>query len=220
MDVRNLSKLSISHLILIIVDSKQNSVLRKFAEIELKKRLKKLGVDVDDLIQMEFNKIMTRGININNYLLSPNPNIQQLMELYFSEVYEIKFEDSNILLSKSHLCTDMNFFASFFDKICDVKIKNLDKKIKSENNNEATLLLFKKALEHRKEEITKERKNFKGTDILEFNYAFNCLEDLSFASFEAGLSIEEMYAIQKSRMKMLKNFILISLQKKYLNMIY
>lgn len=213
MNVKDLNKLTISHLILIIVDDKQTSFLRKFAEVELKNRIKNLGINSDDLIQMEFSKINARGIDINNYLFRPNPDIQQLMELYFSEVYETKFEDSKLLLSESHLCTDMNSFASFFDKICNIEIKNLSERI-YDNPNKETLLLFKNVLEHRKEEIAKERKIFKGTDILEFNFAFNCLEDLSLISFESGLSEEEIYAIQKSKMKMLKWFILISLSDK------
>lgn len=214
MDAKDLNKLTISHLILIIVDDTQRSFLRKFAEIELKDRIKNLGINFEDLIQMEFSKINARGIDINNYLFGPNPNIQQLMELYFSEVYETKFEDSKILLSESHLCTDMNFMAKFFDKICNIEIKNLNERINYANPNKETLLLFKNALKHRKEEIDKERKFLKGTGILEFNFAFNYLEDISFLSIESDLSKEEIYAIQKSRMKMLKWFILISLSDK------
>ncbi len=214
MKIKNLIKLPISHLILIIVDDKQNSFLRKFAEIELKNRIKNLGINFDDLIQMELKKIRERGIDINNYLFSSNPNIQQLMELYFSEVYETKFEDSKILLSESHLCTDMNFMAKFFDKICDIEIKNLSERIDFANPNKETLLLFKNALEERKKEINKERKFLRGTDILEFNFAFNSLEDISFLFIESDLSTEEIYNIQKSKIKFLKLFILISLSDK------
>ena len=57
MEIKDLIKLPISHLILIIVDDKQNSFLRKFAEIELKNRIKNLGINFDDLIQMELKKI-------------------------------------------------------------------------------------------------------------------------------------------------------------------
>ena len=214
MEIKDLIKLPISHLILIIVDDKQNSFLRKFAEIELKNRIKNLGINFEDLIQMELKKIKERGIDINNYLFSSNPNVQQLMELYFSEVYKTKFEDSKILLSESHLCTDMNFMASFFDKICDIEIKNLSKRINFVNPNKETLLLFKNALEGRKREINKEKKLLRGTDILEFNFAFNYLEDISFLFIESDLSTEEIYNIQKSKIKFLKWFILISLSDK------
>ena len=214
MDAKDLNKLTISHLILIIVDDKQSSFLRKYAEIELKDRIKNLGINYEDLIQTEFSKIKTRGIDINNYLFGPNPNIQQLMELYFSEVYETKFEDSKILLSESHLCTDMNFMASFFDKICDIEIKNLSKRINFVNPNKETLLLFKNALEGRKREINKEKQLLRGTDVLEFNFAFNYLEDISFLFIESDLSTEEIYNIQKSKIKFLKWFILISLSDK------
>lgn len=214
MDTKDLNKLSISHLILIIVDDKQQSYLRKFAEIELKNRIKNLGINFDDLIQMELKKIKERGIDINNYLFSSNPNVQQLMELYFSEVYKTKFEDSKILLSESHLCTDMNFMAPFFDKICDIEIKKLNERINFANPNKEILLLFKNALEERKREINKEKQLLRGTDVLEFNFAFNYLEDISFLFIESDLSTEEIYNIQKSKKRFLKWFILISLSDK------
>ena len=109
MEINELKKMPISHLVLIILDEKNNICLRKFAEIELKERIKHLGTQYDDLMQSELEVINKRGLDIENYLFSTNPNMQQLMELYFNEVYATKFEDSKILFSERQLCTGAEF---------------------------------------------------------------------------------------------------------------
>ena len=60
------------------------------------KEIAEMEDSIPSLIMEELNKeerLVLNNINIlkeldiNNYLFGPNPNIQQLMELYFSEVY-------------------------------------------------------------------------------------------------------------------------------------
>ena len=204
MEARELKRIPISHLVMIILDTKNNDFFRKFAEIELNKRIKHLEIEYDDLMQSELKVINTRGLDIDKYLIGPEPNMQQLMELYFNEIYATRFDDSKILFSERHLCTDMNFMAKFFDKICDLEIVNLSKRLnfKCLESDKYTLILFKKALEKRKEKITEARKKFfEGLEILEFNSALNYLADHGLLSFESHISYEELYKIETSKLK-------------------
>ena len=159
MEARELKRIPISHLVMIILDTKNNDFFRKFAEIELNKRIKHLEIEYDDLMQSELKVINTRGLDIDKYLIGPEPNMQQLMELYFNEIYATRFDDSKILFSERHLCTDMNFMAKFFDKICDLEIVNLSKRLnfKCLESDKYTLILFKKALEKRKNNRSKKK---------------------------------------------------------------
>ena len=220
MEINELKKIPISHLVLIILDEKNNICLRKFAEIEIKERIKHLGTQYDDLMQSELEVINKRGLDIENYLFSTNPNMQQLMELYFNEVYATKFEDSKILFSERHLCTDMNFMAKFFDKICDIEIANLSRRINSKylQSDKYTLILFKKALEQRKKEIAEERKTiYKGLEILEFNSALNYLDDNILISPGSNISDEEFYRMQISKLQQIKYIILTILDESILD---
>ena len=78
MEIKNLRKISISNLILIILNDKNDDVLRKCAEIELRKRIKNVGWKFDDLLHFDDKVIQKRGLDVNNYLISPNINMQQL----------------------------------------------------------------------------------------------------------------------------------------------
>ena len=207
MEARDLKKIPISHLAMIILDNKNDDYLRKFAEIELNNRIKHLEIQFDDLMQSELEVINKRGLDINNYLFSPNPNMQQLMELYFNEVYATKFKDSKILFSERHLCTDMNFMAKFFDKICDIEIANLSRRINSKylESDKYTLMLFKKALENRQQYIKDGReKIYKGLEILEFNSALNYLADRGLLSLVSHYTDEDLNKIDKSNLKKIK----------------
>ena len=215
MEARDLKKIPISHLAMIILDNKNDDYLRKFAEIELNNRIKHLEIQFDDLMQSELEVINKRGLDINNYLFSPNPNMQQLMELYFNEVYATKFEDSKILFSERHLCTDMNFMAKFFDKICDIEIANLSRRINSKylESDKYTLMLFKKALENRQQYIKDGReKIYKGLEILEFNSALNYLADRGLLSLVSHYTDEDLNKIDKSNLKKIKYASLVMLQ--------
>ena len=142
--------------------------------------------------------------------------MQQLIELYFNEVYATKFEESAIMFSERHLCTDMNFMAKFFDKVCDLEIANLSRRINSKYSDcdKYTLLLFKKALEQRKTEINEARKIFfKGLEILEFNSALNYLDDNILISPGSNISDEEFYRIQMSKLQQIKYIILTILDE-------
>lgn len=220
MEARELKRIPISHLVMIILDTKNDDYFRKFAEIELKERIKHLGTQYDDLMQSELEVINKRGLDIENYLFSEKSNMQQLMELYFNEVYATKFEDSKILFSERHLCTDMNFMAKFFDKICDLEIANLSRRINSKylQSDKYTLILFKKALEQRKKEIAEERKTiYKGLEILEFNSALNYLDDNILISPGSNISNEEFYRIQISKLQQIKYIILTILDESILD---
>ena len=67
MEFENLKNISISNLILIILDNRNADMLRKYAEIELRKRIKNVGWEFDDLLHFDDKVIQKRGLDINNY---------------------------------------------------------------------------------------------------------------------------------------------------------
>lgn len=165
MEIKNLKHISISNLILIILNDKNSDILRKCAEIELRKRIKNVGWEFDDFLHFDDKVIQKRGLDINSYLISPNVNMQQLMETYFMYDWQTSFDENYLLFSEKHLCNDVDFGDSFFSKVCDREIKNLNRRLektKVEPQKEI-LLSFKQLLEernksfkHSKQEILKD----------------------------------------------------------------
>lgn len=129
MDIRKLKNLSISNLILIILNNNYSDIVRKCAEVELRNRIKHLGIHYDDLVHFDDRVINERGIDIDNYLLSPRVSLQQLMESYFKYCYNKKYNENGLLFSEKHLCNDCDFGSPFFSRICDKEIARLNKVI-------------------------------------------------------------------------------------------
>lgn len=152
MEIRDLRKQTISGLSLIILNDKNSTIMRNCAEIELKRRIKNLGWKFDDLLHMDDKTIATRGLDINSYLIGPDPTIQQLMEIYFNYYYEKKSSESQLLFSERHICTDLTFLSPFFNNIRNIEITNLSKRIKKCDNEKEKeyLRTFKFALEQKK----------------------------------------------------------------------
>ena len=67
MKIVNFKKISISNLILIILNNKNKDILRKCAESELRKRIKNVNCEFDDLLHFDDKVIQKRGLDINNY---------------------------------------------------------------------------------------------------------------------------------------------------------
>lgn len=93
-----------------------------------------MRLEFDDLLYFNDKVIRKRGLDINNYLISPNINIQQLMETYFTYDWKIDFEDNYLLFSEKYLCNEMDFGDSFFTKVCIKEIGNLNRRLKSLTN--------------------------------------------------------------------------------------
>ena len=138
-EIIDLKKNSISNLILIIMNNKNSDGLRKYAEIELKKRIKNVGWDYNDLLHFDDKVIKERGLDVNNYLISQNVNMQQLMETFFLYCFKRNEYDSlvpcevdeiNLLFSEKHLCNINNYCEPFFKKICHKESENIIKKLK------------------------------------------------------------------------------------------
>lgn len=214
MEIRDLRKQTISGLSLIILNDKNSTIMRNCAEIELKRRIKNLGWKFDDLLHMDDKTIATRGLDINSYLIGPDPTIQQLMEIYFNYYYEKKSSESQLLFSERHICTDLTFLSPFFNNIRNIEITNLSKRIKkcdSEKEKEY-LRTFKFALEQKKNEMNKvKEKYYQGIELLEFNEALQCLGQEDLLEFGKNLTEEEIYKIGLSPLRMLKYDIMLSL---------
>lgn len=218
MEITNLKNLSISNLILIILNDKNNDILRKYAEVELKHRIQNVGWYYEELLHFDDKVIKQRGLNVNDYLISPNVNMQQLMEAYFLYDWKADYESNYLLFSEKHLCNEANFAAPFFSKICSKEIKNLDKRIENikSSNQKEILLTFKKALEDREERITKEKKQWFKEDPIEAlgaNEAFCQLDgDMGLChEFMMNYSNEKMYRHLNSKLGRLKLMILDNL---------
>lgn len=158
MNKKEFKKLSISNLLLILLNENVNEITKQSVLIELQKRIKNIDVEIKDLMRMEKRIIDERGDDANSYLTGPNPSMQQLMELYFSYLYAPEQDKDYLLLSEFHLCNDMNLWFNFFDKICKYELVNLSKrinKVDSEIEREI-LIIVKDILSNRKQKIKTE----------------------------------------------------------------
>ncbi|MDO4963422.1 MAG: hypothetical protein Q4E75_04955 [bacterium] len=202
MKTSELNKLCISNLILIILNDKYDSQIRKFAEIELRSRIKNLGVTYDTLLHIDDKVINNRGIDINNYLISPNVNLQKLMETYFIYGRGINNEDKNLLFSEKHLCNDVGINESFFDKVCIEEIKNINGRL-SKNDSQKEILKMCKEILLKRQQIEKDyKKNINSLD----SYASEAMIQLSkdkmtWYFYNYNLSDEKKYEFLNSHIK-------------------
>ena len=121
-----MKNLTISNLILLILNEENTSILRNEALDELKKRAISYGLRYDDLIKIDEENIYKRGFVTKDYLFSRNVNIQQVMDSYFDNF----FSDNKLLLSEKELC---NEYGEFFDKVCEEEYSNIKKRLKNNN---------------------------------------------------------------------------------------
>lgn len=209
--VEDLRKLPISHLILIILNDKYGSISREFAEIELKLRIKKLDIEFDDLLQFDDKVIKSRGLDIDNYLISKNVDMQKLMEAYFEYDKDKggEYYSEELLFSEKHLCNELDLGEPFFRKVCLREIKNINNRLdKIEDLSEKELLInVKNALERRnlktKEAIKQVYDKEFLEEILTINEVFNQIGDFCY-DFVPEMSNEELYKIRISKLKRIK----------------
>lgn len=207
MEIKDFKKISISHLILTILNDENNDLVRKCAEVELRERVKNVGWEFNDLLHFDDKVIKERGLDIKNYLISPNVNMQQLMEVYFNYNKGTNYETNGLLFSEKHLCNEIEYGDPFFGKICAQEINNLDKRISTAiSEEELELYKFVKGmLEERQnkqtaviKELTEEGYSF--IDLLCSNEAMQQFDDGLNLSHEFwyNLSDEKIYKLLKS----------------------
>lgn len=218
MEIKNLKHISISNLILIILNDKNSDILRKCAEIELRKRIKNVGWEFDDLLHFDDKAIQKRGLDVNNYLISQNVDMQQLMETYFMYDWQTNYDSNYLLFSEKHLCNDVDFGDSFFSKICAREIKNLDKRFKNTTveSQKEILLSFKQLLEERNKSFKQSKQEILKDDPIELlchNEAMYQLDGYigTCHEFLYNCSDEERYKLLSSRLGILKIAILETL---------
>ena len=218
MEFENLKNISISNLILIILDNRNADMLRKYAEIELRKRVKNVGWEFDDLLHFDDKAIQKRGLDINNYLISSNINMQKLMEIYFTYDWQTNFASNYLLFSEKHLCNKEDFGDSFFTKVCTREIRNLDRRLQnsSSESEKEYLLLIKQTLEERNKAFSQSKQEILKDDPIELlchNEAMYQLDRDSWSCHEflQNYSDEEMYKLLSSKIGMLKIGILETL---------
>ena len=201
MDIRKLKYLSISNLILIILNKDYSDTVRKCAEVELRNRVRHLDIEFDDLVHLDDKVISERGLDIDAYLLSPRVSLQQLIESYFKYCYHKKSNDNGLLFSEKHLCNDCDFGSPFFSKICDKEISRLDKVIGNgtytDNHDEIVaremLSIRNKTNQQTKIELLKDDP----IELLFYNDAVDQLDDATLEPYY-NLGDEEKYKYFKS----------------------
>ena len=215
MEIKNLKKISISNLILIILNDKNDDILRKYAEIELRKRIKNVGCEFDDLLHFDDKVIQKRGLDVNNYLISPNINMQQLMETYFMYDWQTNYDSNYLLFSEKHLCNNVDFGDVFFTKVCTSEIKNLNRRLQNSTSEsqKKVLLSIKQILEERNRTFKQSKQEILKDDSIELfchNEAMYQLdEDIETChEFLQNCSDEERYKLLSSKLGMLKIVIL------------
>jgi len=224
MEIRELKKISISNLILVILNDKNNDVLRKCAEIELKRRIRNVGWEYDDLLHFDDKVIKERGLDVDNYLISPNVNMQQLMETYFMFDKDTDYYSNYLLFSEKHLCNEIGFAEPFFRKICSKEINNLDRRLNgSEIASQKELLIsIRQMLLERQQKEKQEIREIRKDDPVELLCANEAMFQLDSGpalchEFLYNISDEERYDILSSKLGMLKAGILESLNDSLYN---
>ena len=211
MEEIKLKKLSVSNLVLIILNDNNDKYLRKFAEVELRRRIRNVSMDYDEFLHYDDKVIQKRGLDIDNYLISPNVNMQQLMEAYFT------YNRSNeLLFSEKHLCNEVAFAEPFFRRICSREIKNLEKRIDSSDiKSEIELLLsFQNMLIERKnisrtilKDTIEKPDEYLGLEFIFSNAAYDHFGFLEH-QYLYNISDEEAYDLYCSKLGRLKIAIL------------
>lgn len=209
MEIANLKKVSISNLVLIILNDKNKDILRKCAESELRKRIKNVNCEFDDLLHFDDKVIQKRGLDINNYLISPNINMQQLMETYFMYDWKTDYCSNSLLFSEKHLCNELDFGDTFFTKVCTKEIINLTKRLQnstSESQKEV-LLSIKQILEERNKSLKQSKQELLKNDPIEllcYNEAMYHFDEVIGYECLQNYSDEEMYKLLSSKLGILK----------------
>lgn len=210
MKISDLKKLPLSYLAYIINNPTSTSEFKKFAEIEIQHRMKNLGFEYEDFLHEENESLIHRGYDFRNYLINPNPSMQQLMELYFKEVYATQIDESHILFSERHLCNHYDYPGGFFNTVCDIEIERLGQQIEDDpiTAEEQSLPIFKEALEERKANMEEYKKYCEGSEKFIFNDAASYLDSHLVLEFGTNITDEQFYKITSSKLQTLKYAIL------------
>lgn len=209
MEAKDLKKLSISNLNLIILNNKNNDNIRKYAELELKKRIRNVGWDYQDILHIDDKVIASRGLDVNDYLLSPYVNMQKLMETYFAYDYDTTYDTNGLLFSEKHLCNSLDFGEPFFRNICDTELFNLEIRIEnfSREHDIDKLTQIKELLEKRQADAKEAIKETIKENIFELpgtNEAMYRLDEDVLLSFLYNISDEERYDLMRTPLGRIK----------------
>lgn len=167
------------------------------------------------MLHFDDKVIQKRGLDVNNYLISPNINIQQLMETYFMYDWQTNYESNYLLFSEKHLCNNVDFGDVFFTKVCTREIKNLNRRLQNSTSEsqKKVLLSIKQILEERNRTFKQSKQEILKDDPIELfchNEAMYQLdEDIETChEFLQNCSDEERYKLLSSKLGMLKIVIL------------
>ena len=178
--------LSLSELSFIVLNDEYAPLVRDVAREEIERRFSKNGCGFEPFIEREYEAISKRGKDLSNYLITPQPNGQLLMETYFKYVNASERENlhGDLLFSEVVLCNDSGpsfVKRAFVEEI--IKIKSEIDRINRERlygledqDNETIakrLYLLESIFRVLKKRVSMNEKRFTGTDI------FRTMEDIT-----------------------------------------
>ena len=157
---KELFKLSLSELSFIVLNDEYDVLLRDAAKREIERRFSKNGCGFESFMEREYDAISKRGKDLSNYLITPQPDGQLLMETYFKYVNASERENlhGDLLFSEVVLCNDSG--PSFVKKAF---VEEITKR----------LHLLESIFRVLKKRVSMNEKRFTGTDI------FRTMEDIT-----------------------------------------
>ena len=183
---KELFKLSLSELSFIVLNEEYDVLLRDAAKTEIERRFSKNGCGFKPFMEREYEAISKRGKDLSNYLITPQPDGQLLMETYFKYVNASERENlhGDLLFSEVVLCNDSGpsfVKKAFVEEIIKIKseIDRINRErlygIEDQDNEENTkrLHLLESIFRVLKKRVSMNEKRFTGTDI------FRTMEDIT-----------------------------------------
>lgn len=207
MKSKNYSNFSLSNLYFMLLKDNFNN---KEVLSEIKKRLYKNKDIYENLLKSENSVLEQRGKNINNYLISNDIDKQTFFEIYFNYI----FNDSKVLLLDEILLLNNYKYNIFFYKVLKLEIKNIKKRINSNNEDIKRLEFIKNVLENEiknKKNWSNCNLNIKLYETIKTNFLYNDENIEKIENLSKKVKTEDKNAIMKHF------FLTVLIESKFIN---
>ena len=130
--------MSLSELSFIVLSDNYSADIKNLAYKEITRRFSNNGCNYNIFMKYEEEAISKRGNEMDRYLISPNPDGQLLIELYFNYVYGYNAyevgQHGNLLFSENLICNS-NSQKSFFVKAIKIELNNIKNRMAMKNSS-------------------------------------------------------------------------------------
>lgn len=193
----DLEKSPLSKLSFVVVGDIYNDKEKNLAYKEIKARLTDVGCSTDAFLESEHEVISRRGELLSNYLVSSNPSGQLLMELYLGSS-SVGYSEADYMLFSEMLLCDSEIRKSFFAKVAEIELKNIQERLSRPLEHEDVEQL-RKAYEMLKSRL---KKNPEGLDIMDHFGADGQKMDSVYKQYLVG---EDMVRLRPQKKAILKS---------------